>query len=118
MPRNNKRHLSSLDELTSTPPIPLPANNVIARIEKAQGTNIFLCTLPSHTSQATSEDKGASQEPVLAELSSIFRGTTWLRRGGYVVINTAAFEGRENKLNGEIVNVVRNEAAWRKMGYW
>jgi len=58
------------------------------------------------------------QELALAELSSIFRGTTWLRRGGYVVINTAAFEGRENKLNGEIVNVVRNEAAWRKMEYW
>lgn len=25
---------------------------------------------------------------------------------------------RENKLDGEIINIVREEREWRKMGYW
>ena len=34
------------------------------------------------------------------------------------MVDTEAFAGRENKLAGEIVNVVREERAWRKMAYW
>lgn len=29
-----------------------------------------------------------------------------------------AMKERENKLDGEIVNVVRNEKEWRKQTYW
>ena len=35
-----------------------------------------------------------------------------------MVVDTAVFEGRSNKIGGEIVNVVRNEKDWRKMDYW
>jgi probable RNA-binding protein EIF1AD len=35
-----------------------------------------------------------------------------------VVVDTSALADRENKLDGEIVNVVRDEKAWRKMPYW
>lgn len=35
-----------------------------------------------------------------------------------MVVDTSAFAERENKLAGEIVNVVREERLWRKMEYW
>lgn len=35
-----------------------------------------------------------------------------------MVVDTGAFGERENKLGGEIVNVVRGEREWRKEGYW
>lgn len=34
------------------------------------------------------------------------------------MVDTSAFDGRENKLGGEIVNVVRDEKQWRKQAYW
>jgi probable RNA-binding protein EIF1AD len=100
-----RRILSTIDDLTSAPPPnPLPPNLILARITQAQGKNLFTCTLPSG-------------EAVLAELAPIFRGKAWLRRGGYVVIDTNAVE-RENKIVGQISNVVRNEKEWRRMEYW
>ena len=108
MPRKApKRIFSAIDDLTSAPPNPpLPPSQVIGRISQAQGKNLFTCVLPSDSAL------------VLAELAPIFRNKAWLRRGGYVLIDTAAFEGRENKIGGQIVNVVRNEKDWRKMEYW
>ena len=110
MPRNtSKRLMSTIDDLTTSPPdAPLPPSQVIARISHAQGKNLFICTLPGDAAQA----------PLLAELAPIFRGKAWLRRGGYVLVDTAAFEGRDNKIDGQVVNVVRNERDWRKMPYW
>ena len=35
-----------------------------------------------------------------------------------MLVDTAAAAERENKLDGEIVNVVRNEKEWRKEKYW
>ncbi|KAF8250213.1 hypothetical protein K440DRAFT_619694 [Wilcoxina mikolae CBS 423.85] len=107
MPRKApKRILSTLDSLTSLPPeAPIPSSQTIGRISQAQGKNLFTCVLPSG-------------DTILAELAPIFRGKAWLRRGGYVLIDTAAFEVRENKIGGQIVNVVRNEKDWRKMDYW
>ncbi|CCX07402.1 hypothetical protein FPQ18DRAFT_97297 [Pyronema domesticum] len=100
-----RRILSTIDDLTSAPPPnPLPPNLILARITQAQGKNLFTCTLPSG-------------EAVLAELAPIFRGKAWLRRGGYVVIDTNAVE-RDNKIVGQISNVVRNEKEWRRMEYW
>jgi probable RNA-binding protein EIF1AD len=34
------------------------------------------------------------------------------------LIDVDAMKERENKLDGEIVNVVRNEKEWRKQSYW
>ncbi len=34
------------------------------------------------------------------------------------MVDTASLADRENKLGGEIVNVVGDEKAWRKMSYW
>lgn len=108
MPRNtSKRVMSNIDDLTShPPPSPLPPSQVIARISHAQGKNLFICTLPGST------------DTLLAELAPIFRGKAWLRRGGYVLVDTTTFEGRDNKIGGQIVNVVRNERNWKKMDYW
>jgi len=107
MPRaSNKRVLSNLDGLTSSPPdAPLSPPQTIARISQAQGKNLFTCSLPDGST-------------MLAELAPLFRGKAWLRRGGFVLLDTAAFEGRDNKINALVVNVVRNEKAWRKMEYW
>jgi len=55
---------------------------------------------------------------MLVELPSRFRNTIWMKRGGYVVIDTLGAGVRENKIGGEIVNVVREEREWRKMAYW
>ena len=55
---------------------------------------------------------------ILAELPARFRSTIWIKRGSYVLIDTAMLSDRTNKLDGEIVNVVRDEKAWRKMSYW
>jgi len=90
---------------TITPPDALSPNHVIARITKAEGKNIYAAELPDG-------------KPVLAELEARFRSTVWIKRGSYVVVDTSALADRENKLDGEIVNVVRDEKAWRKMAYW
>ena len=55
---------------------------------------------------------------MLVEMAARFRSAIWVRRGSFVVVDLGAFEGRANKLGGRIVNVVRDEKAWRKMGYW
>ena len=34
------------------------------------------------------------------------------------MVDTIALANRENKLDGEISNIVREEKAWRKMPYW
>ena len=34
------------------------------------------------------------------------------------MVDTTAFEERDNKLDGEIVTVVREEREWRKQKYW
>jgi len=41
-----------------------------------------------------------------------------MRNGGYVLIDTKEANARENKIEGEIQNVVRDEREWRKESYW
>lgn len=55
---------------------------------------------------------------VLVELPSRFRNTIWMKRGGYVLVDTEGAEVRQNKIDGEIINVVRDEHVWRKEAYW
>jgi len=100
-----KRAVLATIDSTVTPPDSLPPNHTLARITRAEGKNIYAAELPDG-------------KPVLAELEAKFRSTVWIKRGSYVVIDTTALADRENKLDGEIVNVVRDEKAWRKMSYW
>ena len=87
------------------PPGVLPLDYTIARVMSNEGNNLF----------SVSEPAGRT---LLVELPSRFRSAVWLRRGGYVLVNRAALAERENKLRGEIVEVVRDEKEWRKMPYW
>lgn len=105
MPRP-KRQILATAEVTSTPPPSLEAGQAIAQVTKAEGNNLYIVELPSRT------------KPLLVEMPARFRSTIWMKRGGYVVVDTNAFENRENKLQGEIVNVVRDEKQWRKQAYW
>ncbi|PQE07610.1 putative eukaryotic translation initiation factor eIF1a protein [Rutstroemia sp. NJR-2017a BBW] len=100
-----KRNVLAAAEQTSTPPDALTETQSIARVVKAEGNNLYSCLLPD-------------QKTILAELPSRFRNTIWIKRGGYVLIDTKEAEVRENKIGGEIINVVRDERAWRKETYW
>ena len=100
-----RRKLQETVEATLTPPDKLAQQQSIARVIKAEGNNLYSVEL-------------ASAKQLLVELPARFRSTIWLKRGGFVVVDTAALADRENKLDGEIVNVVRDERQWRKESYW
>lgn len=101
-----KRNLLATAAETSTPPPDLDEGHSIALVKKAEGNNLYSVELPS------------GKETLLVELPSRFRSQIWIKRGGYVMIDRLAFDNRENKLGGEIVNVVRDEKQWRKQAYW
>lgn len=100
-----RRKLQATIEETVTPPDNLPEGQMIARIIRAEGKNLYTVELPS-------------SKNLLVELEAKFRSTIWLKRGGYVVIDTTSLADRDNKLGGEIVNVIRDEKRWRKQHYW
>jgi probable RNA-binding protein EIF1AD len=104
MPRP-KRDIQAVAQETISPPDSLPASQAIARVKQAAGKNLYHLELPAG-------------DVILAELPARFRSTIWIKRGSFVLVNTSALAGRDNKLGGEIVNVVRDERAWRKMSYW
>lgn len=105
MPRPKRNFLATAEE-TSHPPTSLEIGHVIARVQKAEGKNLYTVQVPDRV------------EPLLVELPSRFRSQIWIKRGGFVVVDRSTFENRENKLDGEIVNVVRGEKQWRKQPYW
>jgi probable RNA-binding protein EIF1AD len=100
-----KRRVLATAEETLTPPDELAEGQGITRVIKATGNNVYLVELPSKTT-------------ILVELPARFRSTIWMKRGSYVLVDTKALENRENKLGGEIINVVGDEKAWRKAPYW
>ena len=100
-----RRKLLATAEETLTPPEQVTETQSIARIIKAAGNNLYSVTLP------TGKD-------ILVEMPAKFRSTIWLRRGGYVLIDTQTQSGRDNKIQGEIINIVRDEKTWRKEPYW
>ena len=100
-----KRNIFAAAEETSTPPPALTAAQSIARVIKAEGNSLYSCTLPN-------------QKIVLVELEARFRNTIWIKRGGYVLIDTKEADVRQNKIDGEIINVIRDEHLWRKESYW
>lgn len=104
MPRP-KRDVHAVAQETVTPPTQLAKDQQIARVKQNAGNNLYQLEL-------------SSEDVVLAELPAKFRSTIWIKRGTFVVVNTSALADRDNKLGGEIVNVVRDEKRWRKMSYW
>ena len=100
-----RRRLQETVEQTLTPPDTLTPDQLIVRITGAKGKNLYEVTTPS-------------SETLLVELEAKFRSKIWLKRGGYVLVDTTTLADRENKIHGEIVNVVRDEKAWRKSPWW
>jgi probable RNA-binding protein EIF1AD len=100
-----KRNVFAAAEETATPPSALTATQSIARVIKAEGNSLYSCYLPD-------------QKRILVELLPRFRNTIWIKRGGYVLVDTKEADARDNKLDGEIVNIVRDEHVWRKEPYW
>ena len=100
-----RRNVESAAEETINPPQTLSANQSIARAVKAAGNNLYSVQLPS-------------QKVLLVELAPRFRSTIWIKRNGFVLIDATALSERENKLDGEIINIVGDEKTWRKMSYW
>lgn len=100
-----RRKLQATVEETLTPPDSLTETQSVARIVAAKGKNLYEVTT-------------STNDTLLVELEARFRSTIWLKRGGYVLIDTSSLADRDNKIDGEIVNVVRDEKAWRKAPYW
>lgn len=110
MGRKNQRQA-----LQSGPPPELAISQKIGKVETINGNNIYTVILPDLEDESIS---GTARSLHLVELPPKFRNTMWIRRGGFVLIDCGAFEGRENKLSGEIVTVIHDEKSWRKMDYW
>ena len=100
-----KRDVRAAAEATTTPPDELAASQSLARVVKAEGNNLYSCSLPE-------------SRTVLVELASQFRNTIWLRRGGFVLLDLVPVADQKRKVEGRIVNVVREEKEWRKQSYW
>jgi len=101
----SRRKLRTTAEETLAPPDALSAGQMIARVVKVQGKDLY-------TVQAT------DSSTLLVELEDRFRGTIFVRRGGYVLVDTCTATDRDNKIQGMIVNIVRDEKTWRKQPYW
>ncbi|OJD20383.1 hypothetical protein ACJ73_08281 [Blastomyces percursus] len=100
-----RRKLLATVEETLVAPDSLTDSQKIAKVIRATGNNIYSVELPS-------------KESILVELAAKFRSTIWVKRGSYVLVDMDALEERGNKLSGEIINIVRDEKAWRKASYW
>lgn len=100
-----KRNIQSLQLETLAPPATLAPNQKIARVKSAAGKNLYNLDLPSG-------------EALLCELPSKFRSTIWMKRGSYVLVDVTSLAERENKLSGEIVNIVGDVKAWMKASWW
>ncbi|KAI3332030.1 putative S1-like domain-containing protein [Xylariaceae sp. AK1471] len=100
-----KRNVHAAAEESTTPPDALTPSQHVARVTKAEGNSLYTCSLPT-------------QQTVLVELAARFRNTIWIKRDGYVLVDLAPPSEQTGKVEGEIVNVVREEKEWRKQSYW
>lgn len=100
-----KRDVRAAAEESTTPPDDLTPSQHVARVIKAEGNSLYSCILPN-------------QQTVLVELAARFRNTIWIKRGGYVLVDLTPADEKTGKVEGEIVNVVREEKEWRKQSYW
>ena len=104
MPKPRRNLLATAEE-TLHPPDKLLPDQTIARVVSAAGNNLYHVEAPSN-------------KPLLVELPARFRSTIWIKRGSYVLVETTALAERDNKIDGQISNIVRSEKDWRKMPYW
>ncbi|KAI0165521.1 hypothetical protein GGR57DRAFT_496996 [Xylariaceae sp. FL1272] len=100
-----RRDVRAAAEESINPPESLTQTQYIAKVTKLEGNSLCSCLLPT-------------QKTVLVELAARFRNTIWIRRGGYVLVDLASDPDQKSKVEGEIVNVVREEREWRKQSYW
>lgn len=100
-----RRRLLATAEETLAPPSEITENQCIARVIKATGNSIYLLELPD-------------KKQILVEMPAKFRSAIWVKRGSFVLVDLKGSEERDNKLSGEIVNIVRDEKAWRKASFW
>ncbi|KAF3767109.1 protein G6G8.9 [Cryphonectria parasitica EP155] len=103
-----KRNILAAAEESTTPPDEVSEAQSVARVGKPEGNNLYTCILPN-------------TKTVLVELAQRFRKTIWIKRGGFVLVDLTPSEERSkanSRVQGEIINVVRDEKEWRKMSYW
>lgn len=100
-----KRNAHAAAVESTTPPSELAASQSLACIVKAEGNNLYSCSLPD-------------KRTVLVELADRFRNTIWVKRGGYVLVDLIPVKEVKDRVEGEIINVVREEKLWRKQRYW
>ncbi|CAI7567703.1 hypothetical protein N7533_003110 [Penicillium manginii] len=100
-----RRKVLATAEETMFPPNELAETHHIVRGIKGTGNNIYQIEFPDKTQ-------------MLAELPARFRSTFWIKRGSYLLVDTKAQEERDNKIGAEIINIVRDEKAWRKSPFW
>ncbi|KAI2607268.1 nucleic acid-binding protein [Hypoxylon fragiforme] len=100
-----KRDIRAAAEESTTPPAQLTQSQSLARVIKAEGNSLYSCSLPN-------------KRTVLVELAARFRNTIWIKRGGYVLVDLADPKEQKGKVEGEVVNVVRDEKEWRKQSFW
>lgn len=100
-----KRNVLAAAEQALSPPDNLEENQVLVRVIKPEGNNLYTCELPN-------------KKDFLLELAQRFRNTIWIRRGGFVVAELYPAGSEESRAAGEIVNIVRDEKLWRKQSYW
>lgn len=104
MPAPRRKLQATVDE-TLTPPAKLHGGQFIARIKNATGNYLYSVELPDQSTK-------------LVELEARFRSKIWLKRNGFVLVDTKSLADRDNKIDGEIINIVRDEKTWRKEPYW
>ncbi|KAG5658314.1 hypothetical protein KAF25_010495 [Fusarium avenaceum] len=100
-----KRNVLAAAEAALTPPDVLEPNQSLVRVVKPEGNNLYTCELPN-------------TKTLVLELGQRFRNTIWIKRGGFVLAERYEDSKEDTRAEGEIVNVVRDEKAWRKQSYW
>ncbi|KAL6923595.1 hypothetical protein ACHAPO_007833 [Fusarium lateritium] len=100
-----KRNVLAAAEAALTPPDALESNQSLVRVVKPEGNNLYTCELPN-------------TKTLMLELAQRFRNTIWIKRGGFVLAEIYQDSKEDTRADGEIVNVVRDEKAWRKQSYW
>ncbi|KAF3932326.1 hypothetical protein ABW19_dt0209314 [Dactylella cylindrospora] len=104
-PKASRRKLADIEEITAVPPDSLTDTQSVGRVLKATGNNLYIVKLPGDVE-------------LLVELQQRFRSSVWIRRNGFVLVDRENLSGKDIKIQGEIINVIRNEKAWTKMPYW
>lgn len=100
-----KRNVLAAAQEALSPPAELEPTQVIVRVVKPEGNNLYTCEMPN-------------TKPVVLELAQRFRNTIWIKRGGYVLAESYPMGSQDSRAIGEIINVVRDEKLWRKQAYW